>query len=63
MRSAIRAGWQRLVFLGTAGVIAASVAPTLTIHLPTDPITAINGFGDHCKGARWSFGPWVSTNT
>jgi hypothetical protein len=63
MRSAIRVALQRLVFLGTAGVIAASVAPVTPIHLSADSNAAVNAFGGHCKGARWSFSPALSTNT
>jgi hypothetical protein len=62
MRNAIRAGRQGLIILGTAGVIAASFTPVGIIHLTDHPSSTMNAWGEHCKGARWSFSPWFSTN-
>jgi hypothetical protein len=62
MRNIIRFCRQRLIFLGTAGLLLASVTPVATINLTNDPFAAMNAWGEHCQGARWSFSPWLSAN-
>jgi len=62
MRNALCVGLRLLIFLGAASVIIASVPPMSTFHPIRDNAPAITASGGHCKGARWSFDPWISAN-